>query len=249
MPEPTPPPVPVEGGAQMVQYLQQFYPDPLNVTPLQVYALLEQLSYVTQQVKEQWYNDFFTVDAAASVHINNDLERWDKLLGKYYILTGNALGEGVGAVDEYGRSQFYKNVAGPLIAGECFGPPSCSQTLAVGQYPNAVHQVPTATWIYTLQMVMGVAVQSAGNGFYTLLEYAQESAVDLAQDAADALAKLAKDAAEKGGELIGAGAKGFTEGLGEVSTKLLWGLGALVGLVGLIWIGGQAASSAAGGKR
>jgi hypothetical protein len=189
------------------------------------------------------------VDVSVIPTINADLARWEKRLWYYLQQTSHALEYGQGDVDLAGRSDYYKKVTGPLIAGECFGEPSCSDTLAAQSYPYSVHQLPAATHIFIIETMMGEAKNVALNRTYTMLAAVAETASEYGEALKDVLVDLSEAVGESVGEMIGAGARGVSTGLGDAATKLLWGLGAIVGIGGLIWIGGKAAASTAGAKK
>ena len=167
-----PPPDPTATtGAAFAAALLQMFPDPLNVAPYEALALLEGLATETKDVEERWEiavgshgmggvaqgfihgiaGPVSLVDADAIPSINNTLAIWKNRLKYYLQQTTKAIGDGVGEVDLAGRSEFYKQVTGPLIAGSCFGEPSCSNALAAQFAPLPAHQIPTAASIFLIE--------------------------------------------------------------------------------------------------
>ncbi len=240
------------------------YPDPLNVAPYEVLALLEGLLKETQDVEERWEiamgayaldpvaqgivvgiaGPMSTVDADAIPWINNALASWKKHLLYYMQQTKKALGDGVGEVDLQGRSEYYKQVVGPLIAGECFGEPSCSNVLAAQSATGPVFQVPAAAEIYLIETMMGEAEYVALNRSYSMLDAVAETAADYAEWGKEVLEDIAKTV----GDTIGAGIEAAGKRAGEEGTKLLWTMAGIAALGALIWFGGKAAVSAAAKK-
>jgi len=252
-------------GAAFAQALLQMYPDPLNVAPYEALALLEGLATETKDVTERWEiavgshgmdgvaqgfihgiaGPVSLVDASAIPSINDTLALWKNRLKYYMQQTTKALGDGVGEVDLAGRSEFYKQVTGPLIAGECFGEPSCSNGLVAQIAPNTVQQIPTAASIFIIETMMGEAKNVALNRSYGMLDAVSDTAAEYAKWGKEALEGIG----EAIGETIGAGIEAAGKRAGEEGTKLLWTMAGIAGLGALIWFGGKAAIAGAAKKK
>lgn len=204
-------------ASELVLKLQEAYPDPLAATPKQMLVLIEALQNETDAIRGRLeVRMVLTVDPVQgqlNVQMKKDLDRWETLLDYYRGATVSAADDGIAPVDEAGLSLFYKQVVAPLIDGQCYFAPSCSETILEQKgVPFAI--MPRAATPFLVEAEFQASEKASRENFERFVE-------DLKKEIAEAFSLVVDFTTE------------------NVLGPFFWGLGAVAGLAGLVWLAGR----------
>lgn len=158
-------------AAEYTLGLQKLFPDPLAVTPAQMKTFLEGLQEETDRVENLILTEIakaFPVEPPPLMQLKSDMETWQTVLNYYKVTTNKAVEDGVGDVGPDGLSLFYKRVVGPLIDGQCYAPPSCSEAVLAQGAPVAV--MPRAATPFQVETALAQNIEAVRENFSRFID-------------------------------------------------------------------------------